>query len=190
MIWLFTIKHTATHYAMEHLRNMSLEQAILNVTTGEVTSPGDWIHLHIEEPGHRPLERYDGGKCVVNMRNPVDAFGSWYSRYFFPRSRIDGIQPALDVELSYLKAMEFFDEVIEKINPYIFRVDAENIKAEVEFLADYLEIQDYVYKYVDPDNFHGTERKHDLEPIVPDSVIELSYKYGYKPPMRIESCRS
>lgn len=179
MIWLFTVKHTGTHYAMEHFKNMGLEQGVMNIGSG-VYTPGDFVHLHICEPMHQPLVRHDGGKAVVTLRDPVEVYKSWAARYSHTRSRIDGLQLPKKIEASVLDAFDKFAEVGQQLSPFVFQIDCLNIHREVMDLAAFLGVNQYKYQFVDPKECHGTTAPHPREGFaIPESIERLAKKYGY-----------
>jgi hypothetical protein len=185
VIWFFSVKHTGTHFVFEHLRRMGLDQTRMDVVTGNFQSRGEYIHLHIEEPNHLPLVRYTEGPVFVTMRNPVEVHISWLARYGVARTTTDAL----------LLSFEEYDKVIEKLNPFIFRVDAENRESEVLSLADYLNVKDFKYEWVDHMEHRGHRgRRHNFpdayEYEVPEDIKELAIKYGYTSPMRKQECIS
>ena len=176
LIWFFTVKHTGTHFAMEYLRRMGLEQSRMDVKAGTFNTPGNYVHLHIEEPSHLPLMRYSGGPVFVNMRNPIEVHISWLARYGLAASTTQALVDSYDK----------LGQVIEKLNPHIFRVDAEDIESEVNALAAYLG-SDYKYEYVDYMEHRGHRgHRHNFpgayEYEVPLSVKGLALHFGYQPP--------
>ena len=179
-IWCFTVKHTGTHYIFEHLKNMGLSIGRMNIGTGDMVKVGDFVHLHICEPMHAPLDKYGGGKVVVTLRDPVEVYKSWAARYSHTRSRIDGLQLPKKVENSVLHAFEQFAEVGRQLSPFVFQIDCPNIRREVMDLAAFLGVNQYKYQFVDPKECHGTTAPHPREGFaIPESIERLAKKYGY-----------
>jgi hypothetical protein len=177
LIWLFTVKHTGTHFIMEYFRRMGLQQARMDVVTGSFVSAGEYTHLHIEEPNHMPLMRYDKGPVVVTMRNPIDVHVSWLARYGLAATTTQAL----------VKSFDEMAQVIDKLDPYIFRVDAQNRESEVLSLADYLGIKNFKYEWVDHMDHRGHRgHRHNFpgayEYEVPLSIRGLAIHFGYQPP--------
>jgi hypothetical protein len=160
---------------------MRLAQGKMNIGTGDVVKSGDFIHLHICEPIHAPMKRYDGiGRIVVTLRNPIAVYQSWADRYTTARPLIDGIQVPKKIEQSVNFAFSQFTELVTELNPFIFRVDATDIEREVMSLAEFVGADRYQYRFVDPADCPGTlegYRKGYFE--VPDSIRNLATMYSY-----------
>lgn len=176
LIWFFSVKHTGTHFTFEYLRRMGMQQARMDVISGTFQSRGEYVHLHIEEPNHLPLIRYDEGPVFITMRNPVDVHISWLARY--------GLAPTTTQAL--VKSFDEMWQVIDRLNPHIFRVDAEDREAEVNALAKYLG-RDYKYEHVDHIEHRGHRgRRHNFpgafEYEVPLSIRAIAAEFGYQPP--------
>jgi hypothetical protein len=177
VIWFFSIKHTGTHFTQEYLRRMGLQQARMDIITGCFISRGEYLHLHIEERNHLPLVRYTEGPVFVTMRDPVEVHISWLARYGLAETTTDAV----------LKSFDEYQKVIDKLNPHVFRVDAENRESEVLSLADYLNIKDFNYEWVDHMEHRGHRgHRHNFpdayEYEVPDSIRDLAIQFGYQPP--------
>jgi len=192
ILWLFTLKHTGTHYTFAHLDKMGYVQARIDVKSGDFTHQGHFCHLHVEEPNHFPLRRYDQeGPVVVTLRNPVEVHISWLARYGVAESTTEALVN------SYTK----YQAVIDQLNPHIFKVDHENIEAEVGRLREYLcdndlpPMRSYRYEYIDPSEHRGHRgRRHNFPDAykyeTPESIIQIAEHYGYTSPIRNQQCIS
>lgn len=148
----------------------------MDVQTGNFNNAGDYVHLHIEEPNHLPLMRYFEGPVFVTVRNPIDVHISWLARYGLADSTTQALVTSFDK----------LGQVIDKLDPHIFRVDAEDREAEVNALAEYLGV-DYRYEWVDHMEHRGHRgRRHNFpgafEYEVPISVMGLARYFGYTLP--------
>ena len=163
-IWLLTIKHTGTHYMMECLKQLHIQQGKMSLGNMKVHGwPGAYIHLHICEPSNNALSTPDG-KVIVTLRDPVAVYRSWMARYME------------SVEQSLIYVYKRFDEAVKKFDPFIFRVDG-NETQQIDGLAQFLGIERLAVSVANKErNIWPKER---YAGNVPASIERIAQQYGY-----------
>ncbi len=164
-IFLLTLKHSGTHYAMSVLNQLHIQQGCYNKGNMKVNGwPGAYIHLHLCEPSNNALTGPRGDKIIVCLRNPIDIYKSWVKRRF--DNADNGIR----------NAFQLFDQAMAKFNPHVFRVDG-NEETEVDELANFLGVKRLPVSV--PESDRNTYTRYTFDGVVPKFVYERATQYGY-----------
>lgn len=186
-VWLVSIMHSGTHFAMAHLESMGYKNAhvLWDSTTGIKMKRPEWsgkyqyIQTHI---GIAPQwSRIFDEKVVLTLRDPVKIYHSHLYRYRWNEETY--VEHIIKLFLDWKRILNMFDV-------HIFRVDAKIQKDEVERLRDYLGVRAWTYK--EKSNTIGTavakpmsvesgfdEYRVNLWDNPPKEILELSKDFGY-----------
>jgi hypothetical protein len=111
----------------------------------------------------------------MTLRNPIEVYRSHVYRYkWLPEQFI----------VYLVDAFNLMDELAYKHDAFVFKVDRINQKAEVNRLAEWLDIDDYKYRRV-PVNTNGTRGIGQcVNPQLfckapPTEILQLANRYGY-----------
>jgi len=182
-IWLLSVRHTGTHYMYEFLRLCGYDLCSVhwrNMTQKNVTGQHQLIHSHIEIG--RWWESYlTTERVVIPVRNPVEVFKTHVYRYAWDA---DEYVPYV------LSAFSDLEDIVERHDVILFRVDAPDQRAEFRSLARYLDCPDA--EFVGQPTDIGTDRPNAVTTAEgftadqaemfhnpPADIWELSRRFGY-----------
>lgn len=167
---VLTMKHTGTHFLMNHLKDMGLQQAFIHPSgDGWESKPNGKVfyQLHVEERLHFQKNIRDEDLVLSTIRDPRDV---WYSH----GHRRPWTPEGLEAQMLY--AFERFDEAIIKHSPFLVRVDDPSCRIELHQVARWIGADDWEYGEVDRNSKHEFDWEFD----VPESIKQLAKKWGYK----------
>lgn len=185
-IWLHTVKHTGTHYAMEHLRAMGYEQGHVDAraVTKEMRGDRCFFHLHVEEHQKLFVLVPDDAVVITTLRDPVEVFLSHWSK--------NKLLTEDELAEQLVGWFEEWEKRLVQYQSWTFKVDDDE-EHGARSLARFLSVDDYEF-FVVPDNKRRTtsvqsrQYKKKEEARVPASVLDLSRNLGYEPPNRRKEC--
>jgi len=152
---------------LDGLEQMGLSQATMCKHTGVINDPTlGFIHAHIDETSHKAIDRAVK-PVVVTLRNPVSTFKSFCRRN------------SVDSEQLIINAMDKWSAVVDKFDPFIFKVDSEAAEEKqfnrlIKFLG--MPIERSISIELEKYNHHIGAFVDEI----PDSVFKLAEQYGYK----------
>ncbi len=172
MIWLQTVKHTGTHWMMEHLINMGLTQATVDIRTLAITG-GDFIQAHMGENLEILALIKQDDIVITTMRNPIHIYQSYRKRYDLTAEEAE--------QRVYLSLGEWRAWAHLHDSFVVYIDDEYTMHSRMIGLAEHLNIANYQYKEVsNTTNVSVINRPNNKGPFPPtEAIIKLAKDMRY-----------